>query len=412
MDVLISPRKLSGEISAISSKSVAHRALICAALADNSTDIIINDINDDITATIEVIKSLGGKVEKNQNTYTVFPIKEVLDDVKEINCFESGSTFRFILPVISAKGFSANINGEGRLPDRPINELGCLLCENGTKIEFKKQGKTLPLFIEGKLKSGRYEISGEVSSQYISGLLFALALLNGDSEIIIKGTLESKGYVDITIQMLDVFGVAVKTTEKGFFVKGNQTYKTPKTLTIEGDYSNAAFWLCGFSLSGGGDVLNLNEHSKQPDKKIYDIIKLYQDNKQNDDISFCAKDIPDLVPVLSVYACGFNVKTTITDCKRLRLKESDRIKTTVEMITALSGEAQINGDSIVIYGKGKLSGGVVDSHNDHRIAMSAAIASVIATGDITINDATAVNKSYPKFFEDFEKLGGIVTWVR
>ncbi len=409
MDVRVSPKKLSGNIEAITSKSVAHRMLIAAAVANDTTKLIINNTNADITATIEALKQLGATITVENNIYTVSPIKNDAQKTLTIDCFESGSTFRFLLPLVCAKGFSALFQGGGRLPLRPIGELTDVLQNHGVSVGFKQEGKSLPLEVFGTLESGTFEIFGNISSQYITGLLFAASCLKGDSEIIVKGETQSESYINLTIDCLKQFNVDIIKTNGGYLVKGSQKFISPKEIKVEGDWSNAAFFVVG--LLGNGEVLNIDQHSKQGDKRIAEIVKSYEQNDRTE-FSFSAKDIPDLVPIMSVLACSKKAKTTITDCARLRLKESDRLSTTFEMITALSGDIKIDGDDIIINGNGTLSGGTVESHNDHRIAMAAAIASVIATDDIIIKDALAVEKSYPAFFEDFKKLGGQIEWLQ
>lgn len=415
MRVLIEPNDIQGDIKAIASKSDAHRAIICAALADKKTNIYISEMSEDIKATLNCMSAFGAKFSENGKEFTIEPVKKALSDVL-IDCNESGSTLRFLLPVAAALGNGARFIGKGRLPNRPIGIIVNLLKEHGISFD----SETLPLSMSGKLTPGEFKIEGNVSSQFISGLLFALPLLDKPSKITLLSALESKAYVDMTISVLNKFGAEIKAVEDGFLVQPIERYVSPDNYTVEGDWSNAAFFLVGAALSGNVNMSGLDMGSKQSDTKIVDILKLAgvkvttKDNiltvTKSDikpfelDVSQC----PDLFPIAAVLACGANGKTTLYNAGRLRIKESDRIVSTQELILGLGGKVLEEEDSLTVFGDGRLSGGMVDSVNDHRIAMSASIASCICEKSVTLNDAQAVNKSYPDFYKDFESLGGKV----
>ncbi len=403
MKIKITPKTLCGKIEAPASKSVAHRMLICAALAKGKSTIKLNKTSDDIEATANCLKSLGVAIEKNGNEWTVTPPAE-FPEKAELNCKESGSTLRFLLPVVSALGIEATFTAEGRLPDRPVTPLLDEMQKHGIVCNGE-----FPLHISGKLTGGKFRIAGNISSQFITGLLLALPICGGEIEVI--PPVESKPYIDITLSVLSLFGIDVEENGNTFKIKNNNF--NSGSFTVEGDWSNAAsFLLMGAEISG------LDKNSAQGDKKILDVIrsfggKIIEENGtiraslsslHGTDID--ASDIPDLVPVVSALAATADGTTKIYNADRLRLKESDRIKSTAETINSLGGEAHETDDGIIIIGKKSLSGGKIDSFNDHRIVMAAAVASQKCENCVIIKNAQAINKSYPEFFEDFNSLGG------
>lgn len=394
MNIRIVPHRLEGSIKAISSKSVAHRMLICAALANGKSKVEIDSTSADIEATVSALKSLGAVIEKDGKAYTVEPIKDANSAL--VDCNESGSTLRFLVPVASSLGKKCVFTGRGRLPQRPMSVLTDEMKKHGV---FVNDG--FPIEIDGKLEKGKYFISASVSSQFITGLLLALPQVGG-GEIILTGDLQSKSYIDITLSVMEKFGIRVTETENGYVVP-NQKFDAA-CLRAEGDWSNAAFFL-----SCGVEVLNLDYNSKQGDRKITEILKMLESEKG--DVFIDVSDVPDLVPVICVKAAVRQGRTHIINAGRLKLKESDRILSTVAMVNSLGGSARGDDDSIVIDGKPRLCGGRVDSFNDHRIVMAAAVASQYCENEVTIIGAEAVNKSYPDFFEDFKKLGGICNVV-
>lgn len=413
MTAEISKSVLSGKINAISSKSDAHRLLICAALSDAPACIELNAFSDDIYATQDCLCALGAKIEKTHFGFHVTPIKEV-PRFAELNAKESGSTLRFLLPVCAALGVNAKITGEGRLPKRPIGELTNVLMKHNVSVT----GSSLPLQISGKLIPGEYEMPGNISSQYLTGLMFALPLV-GNSVLKLTTKLESAGYVDMTLSALKKFGVNIEIKD-GTFLIPSAKYTSCENVTVEGDWSNSAFFLVAGALKGSVSVSGLNMDSAQGDKAVVDILKRMGAHVEVDGdivtvksapLKGCEIDvsgIPDLLPVLSVAASCAEGETRFINASRLRIKESDRLSSTACMINSLGGLAEEHPDALTVKGlKGfALKGGRVDSFNDHRIAMSAAIASVICSDKVTINGAEAVNKSYPAFFKDFNSLGG------
>jgi 3-phosphoshikimate 1-carboxyvinyltransferase len=391
MDITIHPSKLCGTVTAIPSKSQAHRLLICAAFADRPTELILPDTNRDIEATADCLNALGAKINRTSTGYTVEPIHS-LPAAATLPCCESGSTLRFLLPIVGALGVDGTFVMEGRLPNRPLSPLLEEMERMGCRLS-RPTSNTLRC--TGKLRSGVYTISGSVSSQFITGLLFAASLLSENSRIKIIGPLESKPYVDMTLQAMSMFGVQVKD----FIIPGKQVFRSPGAITVEGDWSNAAFFLAAAALGSHVDTLGLNFDSSQGDKAALHLISSLSQN-----IAVSAKDIPDLVPILSVVA-ACNQGAVFTDIARLRLKESDRVASVIAMLEALGGKATATEHTLTVY-PASLTGGNVDSAKDHRIAMSAAIAATAASADVTILGAECVSKSYPKFWEEYRRLGG------
>lgn len=404
MDIQITPAPISGGIEGIASKSFAHRALICAALAKDKSEIRINTTSADIEATIGCLENMGAVIEKNGNVYSVTPI-ETIPENAVINCGESGSTIRFLLPVICALGISAEIHGSGRLPERPLSPLKEELIRTGASISDE-----FPLQVSGRISSDEFTLRGDVSSQFVTGLLMALAYLGG-GRINLLPPVQSRPYIDITLEVLRTFGADIKEENNTFYI--NPSPLTGCSFTVEADWSNAAFPLCM-----GAEVTGLNPQSTQGDKAIIDVLKdmgakIYEDNGSfRADISSLhgcrinAADIPDAVPVIAAIAATAKGETVIYNGERLRIKESDRIMTTAHMISSLGGNIAETDDGLIINGKEYLDGGEVSSFNDHRIAMAAAVAACRCKGDVIIRNADAVNKSYPAFFDDYNKLGG------
>ena len=405
MDVRIAPSEYSGFVEAISSKSLAHRALICASLADSVSFVRLNTTCADIDATSECLMALGAGIERTAEVTRVEPIRKTADG--ELFCNESGSTLRFLLPVAAALKDESVFTAAGRLPLRPLSPL---------KEEMERHGVTFsssfPLKITGRLECGEYNLSGSVSSQFISGLLFALPLLPGDSVINILPPFESKPYVDMTVNMLRTFGIEVTEGINSYSVKGNQQYKSAD-ITVEGDWSNMTYFL-----ALGAKVSGLKLSSVQGDRKFLDIMSDFGaaidykggfvslKGEQLHGTNIDAKDIPDLVPLLAVLAATASGKTVIYNAGRLVLKESNRLVSTYEMLRNLGADITLTDDGFIINGKEFLDGGEVDSFLDHRIVMAAAVASKKCKGEVLIKNAHAVAKSYPTFFEDFNSIGG------
>ncbi|MBE6950266.1 MAG: 3-phosphoshikimate 1-carboxyvinyltransferase [Ruminococcaceae bacterium] len=381
MDITIQPKKLKGSVEVIPSKSQAHRYLICAAFADQPTTIHCAETNRDIEATADCLRALGAKIDRTENGYHIEPAA-VIPEKATLPCCESGSTLRFLLPVAGALGVDATFQMEGRLPQRPLSPLWEEMERMGCSLSRPTPDTIL---CTGKLKPGEYIIDGGVSSQFITGLMFAQNLIPGESEITITGRLESTPYFNMTGKALDLFGYP------GFH--------SPGTVTVEGDWSNGAFWLAANALGNALDVQNLNPNSVQGDRKAASLVRLLRENMEID-----ARDIPDLVPILSIVAAT-NQGAVFRNIARLRLKESDRVASTIAMLVALGGKAAEMGGHLVVWGTG-LRGGTVDAVNDHRIAMSAAIAATVCKEPVTILGAECVQKSYPRFWEEYTRLGG------
>lgn len=418
MQVEIKPNSLCGNVKAISSKSDAHRGIICASLADKKTKIFISETSQDIEATISCVKALGANIEKNGNLYEISPIKKINKN-SVLDCSESGSTLRFLLPVVAALGAEATFQGRGRLPERPMGLITELLEKKGNSFN----SNTLPLKVSGKTQPGEFEIEGNVSSQFISGLLFSLPLLADKSRIKLLSKLESAAYVDMTISTLKRFGIDIECKKDGYEIASSFKYLSPHEYVVEGDWSNSAFFLVAAALAGKIMMNGLDFESKQSDKAILDILNLAGVKPEISGSNITIKkstlkpfsadvsQYPDLFPIMAILACGAKGKSLLYNAKRLRIKESDRIKTTKELILALGGNAEETEDSLIIYGTGKLKGGYVNSYNDHRIAMSAYIASTICEECVILDGAEAVNKSYPDFLRDFENVGGKVNVI-
>lgn len=402
MKAIIQPSPLCGEVKAPASKSVAHRALICAALSDRATEIDCSTTSADIEATADCLRQLGAKIAKTDTGFFVEPITDSIENAV-LNCGESGSTLRFMLPVAASLGKAVSLYGSGRLPERPIGELCNALCSHGCITSSNK----LPLTVSGKLESGDYVIDGSVSSQFISGLLLALPQTHAESTVTVVGEIQSKPYIDMTLSVLSDFGIRTEFQENKIKIFRNNGFISPEKYTVESDWSNGAFFICANEIEGNNvKCYNLTYKSLQGDKAVADIVKKY-----GSDLRIDVGNIPDLVPVLAVTACFFKATTVFYNAARLRIKESDRLLSTQKLITDLGGCAETTDDTLTVYGNGKLSGGTVDSFNDHRIVMAAAIAASQCESETVINGCEAVNKSYPTFFEEFSRLGGTVKLI-
>ena len=422
-DLKLVPSKLKGEVKIPPSKSMAHRAIICAALSDGLCIIENIDYSDDIIATIDAMNSLGAKIVKHKDYIEVigaYGSDEKPQETRIIDCNESGSTLRFLVPISLLFKGSSKFIGRGNLGKRPLTTYYNIFERQG--IEYSYEEGNLNLVINGELNPGTFEVEGNVSSQFITGLLFTLPLLKEDSKIIITTEMESKGYIDLTLRAMSDFGVEIiNNNYREFIIKGNQKYNA-RNYRVEGDYSQAAFFLCADSL--GNDVLckDLDLNSLQGDKEVIDILE-----RMN--VVFNANDIgvkgttngelastvidgsqcPDIIPVLTSVAALTKGTTEIINAGRLRIKECDRLAAVTSELNKLGAKIIEKEDGLVVTGVEKLQGGVeVWSHKDHRIAMTLAIASTRCEEPIVIKDYECIAKSYPKFFEDFKALGGNV----
>lgn len=382
MNLTIHPRLLRGDITPIPSKSQAHRILICAAFSDVPTEICCADTNRDIEATADCLRALGAEITRTDSGYLVKPIQSI-PETAVLNCCESGSTLRFLLPIVGALGVDASFVMEGRLPQRPLSPLWEEMERMGCYLSRPTENT---IRCTGKLKAGEFKINGGISSQFITGLMFATSLIHAPCDLLISGKIESKPYLQMTEDAMNLFHAP--------------DYTSPSFVQIEGDWSNGAFWVAAQFLGNELTVHGLNAISSQGDRVVVDIAHQMLEGCPTVD----ASDIPDLIPILAVLAAA-NKGAVFTNIQRLRLKESDRVATTIAMIRALGGNAEATEEILRIH-PANLRGGIVNSHNDHRIAMAAAIAATVCTDPVTILGAEAVNKSYPKFWDEYVKLGG------
>ena len=420
MNVIIHPRKLKGEVSIPPSKSLSHRAIIAACLAEGKSIIDNVILSKDIIATIDACKALGADVVIDAKRLIVQGSK-VKRVEKMIDANESGSTIRFMIPIALVCDKEMEFTGKNNLVNRPLDSYFEIFDKIG--IEYSRKSDTyLPLKTKGGLVPGDYSIRGDVSSQFITGLLYALPLLSGDSKIIITTKLESKGYIDLTLDVLKKFGISiVNNNYQEFFVKGNQKY-IPCDYYVEGDYSQTAFFLVAGALGSDVKLLGMEKESYQGDKKIInDIIDMSGKIVFDDKYLFCEPSVtqgavidfsqsPDLGPALTVLASLSVGKSEFINASRLRIKECDRITCMKEELNKMGASVKELEDGMIIVGVEKFNGAVVDSHNDHRIAMALAIASTMATSDVKILNAECVSKSYPHFWDDFVALGGCVDY--
>ena len=382
MDITLLPGKLCGTVIVPPSKSMAHRLLICAAFDSKPTELICTQTSEDIEATAFALRQLCHYVGRTDYGYEICPYEydgAAAPPSLWINCHESGSTLRFLLPIVGALGIDTIFEMEGRLPQRPLSPLweemermGCSLSRPAASL----------IQCTGKLQPGNYRIDGSVSSQFISGLMMAMPLIEGETSLEITGNVESKPYIEMTHHALQLF-------------KSNR----PERMEVESDWSSAAFWLAANSLNSNIAVEGLNQDSSQGDKLIASLLPQLEEK-----CTISAADIPDLVPILAVVAAA-KQGAVFTDIRRLRLKESDRVASVIALLEALGGKAEATANTLTVYAS-NLVGGTVDSFGDHRIAMAAAIAATICKEPVTIRDAECVKKSYPGFWEDYCRLGG------
>lgn len=406
MDIKITPKKLHGTVTAPPSKSVAHRMIIAAALADGVSTVSNLNPSVDILATMDCMRALGARIDFKDDTAVIEGIKNIPDKAV-LDCHESGSTLRFLIPVACALGVNAEFIGSAKLPQRPITPFTDEFPKHGIKFDFSKapNGCSLPCSVSGKLTAGRFNIDGGLSSQFITGLMFALCLLDGDSEIVLTSHLNSEPYVNITLGVLRDFGTVIRKTENGYFIKGNQRLK-PFSGAVECDYSQAAFFRVANSLGSELMIMGLNSASLQGDKQIMEICNNF--DKDSAPFELDCSDIPDLVPILTVLACFCKGTSKLTNIARLRFKECDRLSVTAECLNSVGGKVTVHEDSLEIEGVSELRGGEIDGHNDHRIPMSMAIAATCCTSPLIIRGAECVKKSFPNYFDVYKQLGGEV----
>ncbi len=420
--VKFSPAAFGGEVHIPPSKSFAHRALICSALSGGNVKVNNISTSSDMEATGNFIRALSMNViPDGKGNVSIEGELKIPGDPITVDCIESGSTLRFIIPIMAALGVSCTFVGRGLLPTRPIGVYSELLPSHGVSFE----GNGLPCKISGKLTSGDFSLPGNISSQFISGLMFALPLLEGDSRIIITTELESESYIDITISVLQKYGINIERTDYGYFVKGNQKYKAVDQ-TVEGDWSQAAFYMnLGAFSKDPIRVRGLDKNSVQGDRKCLEVYgKLGVKAEFEGDVLLISNpaatydscglkaaevsvtDIPDMVPALAVCMAMAEGESRITDAARLRIKESDRLKAITEAINAIGGKVTELPEGLIIEGVGRFTAGEVQGCNDHRIVMAVSTAAARAEGDIVSTDPHSINKSYPEYFEHYNSLGG------
>lgn len=424
-DLQIQAKPLAGAVHIPPSKSLAHRAIIAAGLAQGESQVLNVQLSDDIQATIEAMQSLGAEIKLTEagdqrvdlSIRGGHPSKSAS---RLIDGNESGSTLRFMIPIASLFPGQTHFVGRGKLGSRPLDPYEKIYNEQGLYYENLSDG-ALDLKVEGKLQAGAYQLAGNISSQFITGLLYTLPLLEGDSTLQITGPLESVGYIHLTLDILAKYGIDIdyRAEDQCFQIKGKQTYQA-NDYRVEGDYSQAAFFLCAGALGNPVTVQDLAPSSQQGDKEIISFLQALGAELvvQDDGIRIQAKVLeggceldgsqcPDVIPVLALTACLAKGETQIKNLARLRIKESDRLKATQEELSKLGAKIQVQGDNLIIQGVDQLKGACrVSSHKDHRIAMMLAIASTVCQEAIIIEDADSVSKSYPHFWEDFKKLGG------
>ena len=409
---IIKANKLVGEVSPPPSKSILHRYIIGSSLAKGISKIENISYSDDIIATIEAMKKLGANIEKKDNCLLIDGSKtfdkEYLNKSSEIDCNESGSTLRFLFPLSIVKENKVLFKGKGKLFKRPLSPY----FENFDKYQIKYSHiNENEILLDGVLKGGEYQIDGNISSQFITGLLFSLPLLNGNSKVIIKGKLESSSYIDITLDCLSKFGVKIiNNSYQEFIIEGNQTYKSGN-YEVEADYSQVAFFLVANSIGSDIKINGLNSNSLQGDKKIIDFVSEIDNWNKNEKLILDGSETPDIIPILSLKACTSKKEIEIVNIARLRIKESDRLSATVQELSKLGFDLIEKEDSILINSRKNFIHNnkeiiSLSSHSDHRIAMTVAIASTCYEGEIILDNLDCVKKSYPNFWEVFLLLGG------
>lgn len=410
-DMRIVPSPLSGIISAISSKSDLHRKLIASALSSGETLLRgTGAISADVAATISTLRAIGAEIEADGGALRVHGI--VKPRIAALDCGESAATLRLMLPVVSAVCGGGEFSGSGRLPERPLDELIRVMERHGVSFTAGK----LPLAIHGHLLPGEYQVSGAVSSQYISGLLLALGALDGASAVEVVGGLQSAGYVDMTIGVMARFGVNVRREGARLLLRGG--YNSPGEVGVEADWSSAAFFLAAGAVGKGVTVAGLGGETAQGDRRILPILRAFGAEILERDgevrvtpgaAQILEEDMgntPDLVPVLAVLAGLAEGHSVFRRIERLRYKESDRVSAVCAMLAGFGVSAREEGGALVVEGRGRLSGGEIDGRGDHRIVMAAAIGATVAQGETLIRGAGAVKKSYPDFWADFRRMGG------
>ena len=412
----VAPGALCGSVRIPASKSQAHRLLICAALGKAPVHLTLDGFSDDILATMHCLTALGANIRQAPDGLLVTPIARVPDGLCELPCRESGSTLRFLLPVCGLLGADAVFLREGRLAERPLAPLDEQLTRHG--MTLRAEGARL--YCRGRLTGGDFTLPGNISSQYITGLLLALPFLKEDSTLRLTTQLQSADYVRMTEQALDTAGVRLTQRPGGWDIPGGQTACLPAALAVEGDWSSAAFFLCAGALSDAGvTVSGLQRDSAQPDSAVLAVLQSFGASVRwtaEDAVTVRAQPLravtvdagpmPDLIPIVSVVAAAASGETHILNAARLRLKESDRLSSVAQLLTALGGHVRELPDGLIVTGGAPLTGGTADACGDHRIAMSAAIAAALCAAPVTVRGSETTSKSYPRFWDDLAMLKG------
>lgn len=411
---------LNGRLTVPSSKSAAHRVLICSALSDRPTVIKCAGAGDDIRATVGCLRALGSEVKENGDTMSLTPVGAIPSVAGRpvMDCGESGSTLRFMLPVTAALGIASTFTGRGRLPQRPLSPMYEQMVLHG--VTMSPNG-VMPLTVDGRLFGGDFALDAGVSSQFVSGLLMAFPLTGTDCRLQLTGKRESTPYIDLTVSVMRRFGVIVEDFGKGYFVAGEQRYSSSGEAFVEGDWSGAAFWLV--AACAGSGVIECSgldyDGSVQGDRTVVDILRKMGGKVEVNGLSVKAfpssmhgvevdcSNIPDLVPALAVAAAMSSGETVLKGVGRLRIKESDRIKSVCAMLSSF-GIRNMGSDDCIRISGGEPVGGKVNTEGDHRIAMAAAAMASVAQGVTVIENPECSAKSYPGFFDSFKKLGGVV----
>lgn len=409
---ILSPGRRRGTVAAIASKSQAHRLLLCAALSDRPASLLCATSSKDIEATVACLSAMGARIVREGQTFLISPIGSSPVS-RDFPCGESGSTLRFLLPVAGALGLQGRFLREGRLPERPLGPLQAAL--EAHDMRLWNEGPDLRF--EGRLRCGEYRLPGNISSQYLSGLLFALPLLPGGSRLTITTAVESGAYLQMTLDVLRQSGIQILKETDGFSIPGGQRPRLPEGCAVEGDWSNAAPFLCAGAIGGPVTVTGLRQDTTQGDRRVLDVLRRFGATVKVDGsavtvspshlrgIEIDGSEIPDLIPVLSAVAAAAEGDTQIVRAGRLRLKESDRLSATAALLAALGGSVEELPEGLLIHGRGSLTGGRADTAGDHRMAMTAAVCALSCRQPVEIPGAECVEKSYPAFFRDWDTLG-------
>lgn len=420
MNIAVFPGSLNGQFYAPPSKSATHRALLCAGLARGVSRLTHVGLSDDAKATMEGLKAFGANIQCQKDEVRVEGVETPSQSVCQINCQESGSTLRFLIPVAAALGISACFTGKGRLPERTLQPFVEAFSQKGVTIDYSGR---LPFSVRGTLEPGEYAISGNVSSQFVTGLLLGLPMLPKPSRIRLTTPLSSSPYVDMTLDLLRTFGAEVTADSFGYQIPSLGRFQ-PADIRVEGDYSGAAFFLCGAALFGNVLCNGLSRETRQGDRAVLSLLEQFgaRVKRQSERVTVAqsqlkgieinADSIPDLVPILAVIGAFAEGETRILNASRLRLKESDRLSAMAQGLSKMGAEIMELPDALYLKGKKRLPGGCqVDSFSDHRVAMALSVAALGCEKPVEILNAQCVSKSYPEFYQDFISMGGMVHGV-